>query len=206
MSVYSVRRRLFLPEISARFRMKSAMASGRRFTRQFGAMLLNLLIAIIIAAFAQLPVLFALSIVIRSKTLNAILVRESLSSLLIAALLGFLVYAIWKSDTAKWVWTIGVLIFAVRAISLAGSPHGIWFQMSGEACTVGTRMVGCMNYFIFTTAALRAVGYSIGAWGSWRLGSSGAAFVADSVFARFRNPFLASDSEDSATDSLNTPS
>lgn len=166
------------------------MASGRRLVRQAVELVLNLLIAMFVTSFFEVPLYRSLSYVFHLKTVNGVLIQESLATLMIAVLIGFLVHTIWRSQAAKWVWVIGISIFAARAASLVGSPHGVWFQMSGGACIDGTRALGCMNYFIFTLVALRSVGYSVGAWVSWRFRAFGAAFVLDSVFARFRNPFL----------------
>jgi hypothetical protein len=119
----------------------------------------------------------------------------------IAALFGFFVYRSWKAEAAKWVGIIGISLFVLRAASvLASSPGGLWFQMLGGACREGNRATGCINYFTFTTTAVRTVCYSVGAWVAWYFKASGNFEIGRAVFAGFRNPFLPSNQDDSPSE------
>ena len=181
---------------------ESPMARESKLLRHIGGLILNCFVAVGVTATLEMPIYRSLRYLFHPRTIRAVLLREYLLSIVIASLLGFLIYRMWKPETSKWVWVIGLALFTARALSLVlYSPGSAWLQMSGGACIAGVRAMGCMNYFDFTIPAVRAICYSIGAWLGWYLGYSGAPFVLESVLADFRNPFLASESEDPTANS-----
>jgi len=179
------------------------MMRVNKLLRRAGALLLHFLIAVFGVAVISTPIYASLSHFFIPRTINSVLAREYVLSILISTLLGFFIYRSWKTEAAKWVGIIGLSIFVARAVMvLVSSQASVWFQMLGGACTEGTRAAGCINYFTFTITAVRTVCYSIGAWVCWRFKASGNFEIGSAAVADFRNPFLSSDSEDSKKNSF----
>jgi hypothetical protein len=125
----------------------------------------------LIAVFGTAVINSPLSKLYRPQSINAVLVRELSLSVIVSALLGFLIYHRWQTDTARWVWIIGLAFLGLRSLLLllGGSEGGLWFQISGVACGEGFG-IACRNYFVVTIPSVRAISYSAGAWVCFLLG------------------------------------
>jgi hypothetical protein len=138
--------------------------------RKLGAFLLNIVIAIFGTAIVTSPFAFFL----RPHTIQAVLLKGYVTSVVVAALVGFLVYRRWGSSSAKWVSVVGLCWFAFRLFTLlGGGVSGLWPEMSGMGCVIGVRNLACMNWLVFTLPTLRLISYSLGAWICFWSGSRG---------------------------------
>jgi hypothetical protein len=137
------------------------MFIGGKFIRRAGELFLGWLIAVFGTAVINSP----LSKLYRPQTINSVLVREFLLSVIVSALLGFFICQRWRMDTAKWVWIFGAVLLGLRSLLLllGGPERGLWFQISGVACREGFG-TACRNYFVVTIPSIRAIFYSAGAW------------------------------------------
>ena len=108
--------------------------------------------------------------------------KEWILSILCAWFIGFFMYRTWKSETAKWAWTLPSLWFIFGCLVALGSTreHSVlsgtgsalanfWAQLSGSGCDSGIRAPGCRNFFVFTVSFIPAVSYSTGAFLSSRI-------------------------------------
>lgn len=136
------------------------MGRIRRLTVWIAVLILNLIISIIGTAIVETPLLR----IFHADTIHAVLIREYLLSAIVAGLIGFFVGMWWRSQTAKWLWIVGILWFALRALPLvfADLPGGLLNQFSGASCSAGVASPGCMNWLIITVPAIRTVFYSVG--------------------------------------------
>jgi hypothetical protein len=105
-----------------------------------------------------------------------------------ALLLGFIVYRLFKTETAKWVWIIVGIWFFLRATTLLGSSSSLWSQLSGIGCVNGSQAIACRNWLLFTTPFVRAMAYSMGAWLGFRFGSSTPSTIEDGFVGKFPKP------------------
>jgi hypothetical protein len=161
--------------------------------RRVGELLLNWLVAIFGTAVIEAP----LSKLYHPHTIGSVLIREYLVSATVAGLMGFFIYRRWRSESAKWVWVVGLALFVLRAllIALGSSKESAWSQMSGLACAEGFAS-GCMNCFVITIPAVRTIFYSAGAGLCWRLGIHGRSTSEDALLARFHRPDFVNSSDD----------
>ena len=122
-------------------------------------------------------------------TIGMFLIKEYLYSAVVAGLLGYLVYARWKPESARWVWLLPACWFAFGAFVTAGSVQGgLWPHFSGMGCEDGVGTVGCRNWFIFTLPAVRGLFYSAGAFFCSCVGRLHPSTIDDAVLARFPVP------------------
>jgi hypothetical protein len=157
-----------------------------------GWVMINLLVAAIGTTFIESP----LSSLIKVHTIPGILQRTYLLSAVCGCLLGYLVYRRWQPSAAKWLWTAGVGLIALRVIFLQCTEHSsvlfpaerdsLWSAFSGTGCSGGVNAVGCRNWLVFTIPALRMVTYSAGAILCSRLRHEGPSMMLDVWFGRFR--------------------
>jgi membrane protease YdiL (CAAX protease family) len=138
-----------------------------KFLRAAGVFLLNLAIAILGTSMIESSISSQIG---HARSLSGIEARLWLSSLTIAALLGFFVCRRWPTKSAMWVWTLPVVFFAFRVLlyrssnsALVGSS--ILKHFLAPNCLNDT--ADCHDFLIFTISAARTVAYSLAAWVSW---------------------------------------
>jgi hypothetical protein len=113
----------------------------------------------------------AIGKVFRPHSLEGVLWKEWILSLLCAGFIGFFMWRTWRVAAAMWVWVLPGVWFGLRfvlALFASHSPNllvggGVWGQFSGAACEGGLRALGCRNFFVFTIPFIRGVAYSVGA-------------------------------------------
>ena len=130
------------------------MFSALRF---FGLLLLNGVVAIVVTAILDV----SLGRAIPSSTVVAVLWKEIILSIVLAALLGFGMWRTWRSKAATWTWVIPAIWFIVGLVAVAG--RGIWGPLFlSSASAMGA--AGMRSFFLFTIPLIRAVAYSGGAY------------------------------------------
>lgn len=127
--------------------------AARRFwhwVRIPGSFFVNLLAATIGTAIVEAE----FENVYHPATFAGLYAREMLLSVLLASLLGWVVAYKWKSEQAKWIWTLGACYLAWRlAVRLAPANIPDWDPVFNE----GVRMIDM-------AVAIRTIVYSLGAW------------------------------------------
>jgi hypothetical protein len=100
------------------------------------------------------------------------MIRKGLILSAVAAFgLGFSVFWTWRRSESKWVWVVGVGLFAERAFRLwieqrgmfFGSPHTVLGQLSGSDCSA-TFIQSCNDALGYSYPLVRTVFYSLGAF------------------------------------------
>jgi hypothetical protein len=104
---------------------------------------------------------------------------------IVAAMLGFIVFRRFKTQTAKWIWIIAALWLLTRAFLLLSSGDSLWAQFSGVACSQGMGAMGCVNWFLFTIPFVRIASYSAGAWLCSRFGSHASSGIGNALLGNF---------------------
>jgi len=82
--------------------------------------------------------------------------------------LGFSVFWTWRRSESKWVWVVGVGLFAERALRLwieqrgmlFGSPYTVLGQLSGSDCSA-TFIQSCNDALSYSYPLVRTVFYSL---------------------------------------------
>jgi hypothetical protein len=98
-----------------------------------------------------------------TKSPASMVIREWICSIVISALMAALVQGRWRTSTARWVWTIGLLWFLYGLTGGFGLPvENRWRAFSGIACSE-TRGIACVQFWSFTVPLVRCTFYSIGA-------------------------------------------
>jgi hypothetical protein len=102
----------------------------------------------------------------KPQSINGVVAKEWLLSILIAATIGFWAYRRGSdNEAAVWTWVLPAVWFTVRLITQL--PGGnVVFKFSGAGCNLGLRAVECTNFFVFTIIFIRSVAYSLGAYGA----------------------------------------
>jgi hypothetical protein len=139
--------------------------------RTFGMFLLDLGTAFIGTAIVEFPI----GKLVRAQSIPGVIWKEWILTIFFAALLGFLMFRTWRSNTAKFlfvatsVWFgFGCLLYAISRPdpSVLPSHRSFWFRFSGSAC--GTDPLQCAQFFAFTIPLIRGIAYSSGAFISSR--------------------------------------
>lgn len=138
-----------------------------KFFRTAGVFLLNLAIAILGTSMIESSIWSQIG---HARSLSGIEARLWLSSLTIAALLGFFVCRRWPTKSALWVWILPVAFFAFRVLLyrngnslLVGSS--VLRHFLAPTCLNNT--ADCQDFLTFTISAARTASYSLAAWVSW---------------------------------------
>jgi hypothetical protein len=123
---------------------------------------LNLLIAVIGTAIIESDFWPHL----RFHDRSIVIVKEYFFSIVIAALLGFLVYWKWPNEASKWIWIAPTVWLGFGAITIAGQQHsvfststGLWPNLSGKQCAIDVS--SCRAFFAYTVPLMRSVSYSL---------------------------------------------
>lgn len=136
----------------------------RRGVAVCGSFVLNTLIAVF--GVGALETQFGATL--RPHSIPMVLCKASSLSLVFGALLGFAIYKIFGTRSAKWVWSLPLLFFVGRVILLVGTSFSwgyVWRHVSGMACVDGEKMPHCgVDFFAFTIPTLRSSSYSMGAY------------------------------------------
>jgi len=103
----------------------------------------------------------------RSK---AALLKGDFLTVCMAFVLGYFVYYKWHLTSAKWVWVAGVSLFGLRAFGVLGGPPGtLLWEVSKSSAVLS---IDIFNDWVYTTALLRTIAYSTGAFSCSRVGSA----------------------------------
>ena len=142
-----------------------------------GLLILNALVAVLGTASLEAEI----GSVIHPRSIVGLLWKWWSLDLFCAALIGFLVWRKWKTQAAKWTWTLPAVWFVGRFVfalmsryqsSILIGGHGIWYRFSGADCQSGYRAgSGCVDYWAFTAPCVRGLTYSIGAYLSSKMSS-----------------------------------
>jgi len=86
----------------------------------------------------------------------------------VAFVLGFLVQWVWKPDTAKWVWTAGLIWFVLGAITSTGDVGSFLPELVPRESAFDVRNSDdeniVMHWITLTMPLLRTIFYSLGAF------------------------------------------
>ena len=105
------------------------------------------------------------------RSVGGVIAGEWAMSIVCAAVIGLLMYRMWRWRPAIWVWIIPAVWLALGTFMIWPSAHrqsvlgpggGLWYEINGSACVNGIRDRGCRTFFGFTIPFIRAVAYSIG--------------------------------------------
>lgn len=117
------------------------------------------IIALIAVAILETP----LQQTFRPTSIETLLWREWIYSLVIGFGVGFSVQRLWPNSAAKWVWLLPTLWFGFGSV-IAMGHGGIWSQITGTACENGMGDLQCKGWFLYTITWLRAASYSAGVY------------------------------------------
>jgi len=133
--------------------------------RTVGTYIAHLIAAIIGTGMVESPIWGVFG---RPRSLAGIEAKTWVTSLTIAALLGFLICKFRPSKSAVWVWVIPGTIFVLRVLLYGFRPTvSPAKHFLAPNCMDNTR--DCQDFLVFTIPAARAFAYSAGAWASTRL-------------------------------------
>jgi len=125
----------------------------------------------IIALIATGILEFQLQRTFRPTSIETVLWREWIYSVVIAFGLGFSIQRLWPNSATKWVWLLPTLWFGFGSLIAMG--HGrLWNQITGTACENGMGDPQCRGWFLFTITWIRAASYSAGAYVRDMVGST----------------------------------
>ena len=138
--------------------------SAKRFLRGFGALLANLLGAVI--GVGILKTVGSPLVKLFTHSRASIILTEWIGSIVFAALLGVSVQRKWRSRTARWIWIPGLLwlLLGLVMYSRLGNPL---LPFSGISC-IHERGIACIPFTVFTVLGLRCAVYSLAAFLSAR--------------------------------------
>jgi hypothetical protein len=108
----------------------------------------------------------------RPHSAPAILLREDILSAVCAFGLGYIAYLKWKSESAKWLWTVGTFIFLLGAFHISQRAGGtLFFEVTGR----GPRndAANLLDWSVYTLLFVRTVSYSLGAVCCWLFARDG---------------------------------
>jgi hypothetical protein len=138
----------------------------------FCSLVLNLIAAVFGTACLSLLV----GLPIPDHGVGQAILRNILLSMTVGVTVGYYVYRAWETVTAKWVWLLPASLFCMKSFGIllvtpeasAMSPGfsrfgPVWTQLSGAACYLGWRTLGCLNFSLFTIPMISSSSYSIGA-------------------------------------------
>lgn len=95
-------------------------------------------------------------------TSSGVIWREWIASVVLAALLGFLVQRSWKGSVATLSWVIPSVSFLAGVLMHFGAGH-IVRRFSGYDCANEAGVPSCNAFLLFTVPLLRGVAFSIAA-------------------------------------------
>jgi hypothetical protein len=86
----------------------------------------------------------------------------------IAFALGYFVFYKWHSEPGKWIWAVGVILFAERSLS---TWHGQHYSVLADAPSL---LAVCSGMFelradsiMYALMLVRTTCYSLGGWACW---------------------------------------
>ncbi len=122
-----------------------------------GLLVANALLALIGTAIVESSLYRALP---SPHTMAAVLVKETILSFLISALIGFGIWRAWHGESTKWTWVLTTIWFVFGAVVIA--RRGGVFGSVLPSGTPDAREV--RSFFSFTIVCVRGAGYSLGAY------------------------------------------
>jgi hypothetical protein len=130
-----------------------------RYLKFVGSLLINLVAAVIGTAILDTEVRG----VIPTRTVDAIVWKEIILSIVCAAFIGFFIWRTWRSSAAKWIWVPAALWFAFGYMVIARSAN-VWGRLSGFSSGSVLSAPDVRIFFTFTVPFIRAISYSMGAY------------------------------------------
>jgi len=118
---------------------------------------------------------------------SAVFVRlgeEWALSLGCAASIGLVIGKYWPDEkSTRWIWIVPATLLLARILLFAFTSHErsvldrgvdtIWSRFSGLGCYSGNGWLPCVDFFLFTLAAVRSSSYSAAAWFAARQARAG---------------------------------
>jgi hypothetical protein len=122
-----------------------------------------LLVNLIVAVFGTAILDTAVSRVIPSHSVAAVVWKEFILSVVLAAFIGFGMWRTWRNRAAKWIWVLPAAWFTFGFFVIAG--HGkVWGELSGFGSGSVLTVPDARSFFLFTIPLVRAISYSVGAY------------------------------------------
>jgi|SRR5579864_139473 len=131
--------------------------------RNLGMFVLETLFAVIGPAVVESP----FDKIFRLHQGTTIVLRTWGFSIVCATLTAFFLYKSWRNATAKWVWILPGIWFALGVFAFRTSysqsvlRDTSWAHFSGMTCS-NLDLKACRDFFAFTIPFIRAVSYSCG--------------------------------------------
>jgi hypothetical protein len=131
-------------------------------TLRFVALLFaNAFVAVFGTAMAESPLYRFLP---TPHTVSTVLLKETVVSIIVAALIGFGMWRTWRSEPAKWTWIVTCPWFVFAGLA---PTHSSYF---GSLFPINNPGPGEVRSFLsFTIVAIRGIAFSIGAYISSRI-------------------------------------
>jgi len=136
--------------------------------RTAGAFVAHLVAALLGTGMVESPFAAIVRAVVgQPRSLASIEAKIWLTSVTTAALLGYFISKYRPSKTALWVWTLPGAILVCRVLLYGiGNPVSAAEHFLAPNCLDSKSK--CQDFLVFTLSAVRACGYSLGAWISMR--------------------------------------
>ena len=130
-----------------------------RYLKFVGSLLINLTVAVIGTAILDTE----LRRLIPTHTVDAIVWKEIILSVVCAASIGFFIWQTWRSAAARWTWVLAALWFVFGYLAIARSAN-VWGRLSGFSSESVLSAPDVRTFFTFTVPFIRAISYSLGAY------------------------------------------
>jgi hypothetical protein len=130
-----------------------------RYLKFVGSLLINLAAAVIGTTILDTEVRG----LIPTHTVEAIVWKEIILSVVCAAFIGFFIWRTWRSSAAKWIWVLAGLWFIFGYLVIARSAN-VWGRLSGFSSGSVLSAPDVRTFFSFTVPFIRAISYSLGAY------------------------------------------
>ena len=95
----------------------------------------------------------------RANTISAVLWKESVTSFLVAGLLGLVIAQLWRTEAAKWTWILTSLLFMFGVVWTSQGTHVFGSVLPDSS--LGPAEI--RSFFSFTVPLIRGAAYSLGA-------------------------------------------
>lgn len=124
--------------------------------RFLALLLINAVIAVVGTAVLESPLYRFLP---PASTISAVLWKESVTSFLVAFLIGLGISRLWRIEAAKWTWIPTSLLFMFGVVWTSHGTHVFGSVLPGSS--LGPPEI--RSFFSFTVPCIRGAAYSLGA-------------------------------------------
>jgi small-conductance mechanosensitive channel len=151
-----------LAEADLHKRAELNQSGAARVTLGVLAFLANVLAAAFVPTLLEGPISTGVKLFTHSPA--SMVIRAWICGIFLAGLTGAGMVRLWRTTTAAWVWTVGLLWFLFGlAGGLGYQVQNPWLAFSGIACAEA-RGVPCIQFWSFTVLFVRCVSYSAAAF------------------------------------------